>query len=132
MLSHADGDSTLITSAPISARRNVANGPAHIIVRSSTRIPSSGSAVAWVFATVSVANPANPAAVDDDDGFGVLSQANPGKGRPGIRTDFPYEGTMSQNPRSAGVWPASTSAGVITKPNGTLDFTESSRISAIV
>src|SRR3954471_13951351 len=43
MLSHADGDSTLITSAPIDARCSVANGPAHIIDRSTTRTPASGS-----------------------------------------------------------------------------------------
>ena len=38
----ARGDSTLMTSAPISASSFVAYGPAHIMVRSATRMPSSG------------------------------------------------------------------------------------------
>src|SRR5436309_14769508 len=41
-MSQLRADSTLITSAPMSARRRVPTGPAQTIVRSRMRMPSSG------------------------------------------------------------------------------------------
>ena len=127
MLSHADGDSIFMTSAPISASLSVANGPAHIIVRSRTRNPASGSC------SDELSDAGGTRAAEVVVSCPSEFHAKPGNGRPGMRSVEPSTATTSsQKPRSAGVSPASTSAGVITIPNGTRDCNESSRIWAIV
>ena len=132
MLSHADGDSIFMTSAPISASLSVANGPAHIIVRSRTRNPASGSCRNELSAA-STSDARGTEAADAVVSCTSEFHAKPGNGRPGMRSVEPSTATTSsQKPRSAGVSPASTSAGVITIPNGTRDCNESSRIWAIV
>src|SRR4051812_43406643 len=110
MLSHAEGDSTFTTSAPISAIRSVANGPAHIIVRSMTRTPSRGNFGA------ALAGAALPAAVAPValSRAGAARQPKPGNGRPGTFVVLPFAvATMSKAPRWARPAFASSSAGVV-------------------
>ena len=96
MLSHARGDSILMTSAPISPSIFVAYGPAHIMVRSRTRTPASGSR----FTTApprrrrtSAASTSSTVAVTTG---GRATQSRPGNGRPGSRPSGP----SSKKPRS--------------------------------
>ena len=112
MLSHADGDSTLMTSAPMDARCSVAYGPAHIIDRSITRTPSSGSRPRCA----APGSAARGVHSTDDAGVSDACQPNPPNGRDGTLADP----IGSSAPRTSSPSRPMRSAGVLTTPMGTL------------